>query len=118
MEDYVTFNKAFKNFIRCSIEAFPDMKELKIVLITYKMLKTLSKKQPCKLFTTMTSSCHDAIFMKDENYFMMNGVNCPEATLSSMSPAIQKKWMSLDNANKDIIWQHLQVLVALSKKCT
>lgn len=118
MEDYVAFNKAFKNFIRCSIDAFPDMKELRIVLITYKMLKTISTKQPCKLFSTMTAACQDAIFMKDEKYFMQNGVRCPEATLNSLSPAIQHKWMSLDDDNKETIWQHLQVLVALSKKCT
>jgi hypothetical protein len=117
MEDYIAFNKALKHFVRCSIEAFPDFKELKVLLITYKMLKTINKKQPCKLFLAMTSNCQDAILAKDEQYFIENGLYCPENSIQSLSAAFKEKWFALDSTNKDVIWQHLQVLVLLSRKC-
>lgn len=116
MEEYIAFNKALKFFIRCSIESFPHMKELKMLLVTYKTLKTISKKKPCKIFLQiLTEDFHKAIMDKDESFFMTHQVECQDI-IGYLKNAVHREWSLMSEEDKDKIWQHLQVLLILSKK--
>lgn len=116
MDPYISFNKALKEFIKCSIERFPHVKELKMMLMSYKMLKTLSKKRPCKLFKSITHDCQDSIMNKDESYFLQYG--CDSSSIAdTFNATIHKEWDQMTDDDKNAIWQHLQVLVLLSHKC-
>lgn len=115
--NFKAFNKALKDFIRCTMDSFPQYVELKLLLATYKMLKTINKKRPCRLFQNMTENCQDHILSKDEAFFQENGIQCPDASVQSVMQTMNNVWSQLDEQNKDAVWQHLQKLVLLSKKC-
>lgn len=116
-EEYIAFNKALKNFIKCSMESFPDVIELKLLFATYKMMKTINKKKPYRFFHSMTEHCQDAILAKDEDYFTNNGIDCYDQTVLNVINVAKGRWDKLDQDSKNAVWAHLQVLVLLSRKC-
>lgn len=117
LEDYIRFNKSLKEFIRALSASYPKVVEYKLLLLTYKTVKTVSKKKPCSIFISLTNeNCQEAILAKNEDYFHNNPVECPEMLRGAMA-AIKEGWNSMTQENKDVIWQHMQVLVLLSRKC-
>jgi hypothetical protein len=117
MDEYKNFNKALKVFIRSTIESFPDLIEFKIALVVYKMLKTINKKKPFKLTFKIIEPHQEAILNKDEAYFMTNRVDFVDPQLQPIFKAVEKSWCTFSPENKEAIWQHLQVLVLLGRKC-
>jgi hypothetical protein len=116
MDEYKRFNTALKEFITCTIEAFPHIKELSMLETAYKFFKAVGKKNPCKVFQSITSSCQHAIMSKDIEYFMENSVEYPDI-MNGLSSVITREWQTLKPEEKDAVFQHLQVLVILSNKC-
>lgn len=116
LEDYIRFNKSLKEFIRALAETYPKVIEYKLLLLSYKTVKTVSKKKPCSIFISLTENCQEAILAKNEDYFHNNPVECPEILRGAIA-AIKEGWKMMTEENKDSIWQHMQVLVLLSRKC-
>ena len=50
MNPYKRFNSTIKDFIRKIISIFPEQKEFQIFLLIYKIVKSISKKTPQKMF--------------------------------------------------------------------
>lgn len=116
VDQYKNFNKALKMFIRSLIQAYPDFPEFKLFHTAYKMIKTVSKKQPYKIFMRMTESCQDKILAKDEAYFFATTLEVPESMLAKVYFNSGKKWLEFDQETKDAIWNHLIVLVGMARK--
>ena len=118
MEDeFKTFNKALKVFIRSTIESFPDLVEFKIALVVYKMLKTINKKKPFRLTFKIIENHQEQILNKDEMYFKTHQIDFIDSRLMPIFKAIEKSWDSFTPKDKEALWQHLQVLVLLGRKC-
>lgn len=118
LDPFIKFNKTLKYFIRCMIEAFPEHSEYKLLHTVYKLLKTLSKKQPYKIFMTMTCNCHDRIIAKDEPYFFANTLDVPESRLQKIYYKSAERWQTFDQETKDKIWEHLISLVNRAQECS
>lgn len=116
-DPHVRFNKTLKFFIRCMIEAFPDHSEYKLLHTVYKLLKTLSKKQPLKIFMNITATCQDKIIARDEKYFFDTTLPIPETRLLKIYHKSAERWLTFDQETKDKIWDHLVALVERSKAC-
>jgi hypothetical protein len=116
LDPYKAFNQALKMFIRSLIQAYPDFSEFKLFHTAYKMIKTVSKKQPCKIFTRMTEGCQEKILAKDEPYFFATTLDVPDSMLSRVYVNSGQKWREFDQETKDAIWAHLTVLVSLARK--
>jgi hypothetical protein len=116
MDEYKRFNTALKEFISCTINAFPHIKELSMLEAAYKICQAVGKKNPCKVFESITSNCQNAIMQKDEQFFMENTLEYPDV-ISGLSAVVRREWETLKSEEKDAVFQHMQVLVILSKKC-
>ena len=116
MDAYIEFNKAMKTFLRCSIEAYPEIKEFKLCLTMYKLFKTMNKKKPCQYFLSTTKGYHDAIMAKDEAFFSTQDIQYNDF-LQDIVVRIKTEWDNFTPESKDAFWQHLQVMVILSNKC-
>jgi hypothetical protein len=118
MEDeFKSFNKALKVFIRSTIESFPDLVEFKIALVVYKMLKTINKKKPFRLTFKIIENHQEQILNKDEEYFMTHQVDFIDPRLQPIFKTIEKSWHTFTPQDKEALWQHLQVLVLLGRRC-
>lgn len=110
------FNKYFKMFIRELSKSYPQVGEYKFILAGYKILKTVSKKLPLKLWKdTITNDMIDAITQKNGDYF-----TSPEFTVAgyeNISDMMKREWKGMDTHSRDIVWQHMQCLVVLSRQC-
>lgn len=116
MDNYIAFNKALKTFLRETSYAFPHIKEIKLSIALYKMLKTINKKRPCRFFTSVVEKCQEPILSKDEEFFYKTDIECPEP-LKGLFAVVQREWFSLSPEQKDVFWRHLILLVLLSRKC-
>jgi hypothetical protein len=116
-EEVIVFNRSLKFFLRSFTDHFPEVKEFKLLMPTYKMLKTVNKKRPYRLFYKMIENCQDAILAKDEDYFRTHAIECPESVLENIAKAVADRWMSMDRETKEVIWQHLAVLVLNAREC-
>ena len=115
-DQYKTFNKALKTFIRSLIAAYPDFPEFKLFHTAYKMIKTISKKQPYKIFQKISENCQDRILAKDEPFFFNTTLDVQDSMLSRVYTRSGQKWREFDTETKDAIWDHLKLLVILAQK--
>jgi len=117
-DPYIKFNKTLKYFIRCMIEAFPDCSEYKVLHTVYKLLKTLSKKQPYKIFMAITKDCQEEILSKNEKYFVDTILTIPDTQLIRVYQTSSQRWITFDDETKNAIWNHLIALVHRSRECS
>jgi len=114
---YKEFNKYSKNFIRELIKNFDHISEFKIMFGLYKILKTFNKKLPYKYFNLYIAiDFKSHIVTRDESFFMSDGFK-PRA-YTEFVDIIKREWVLLDNANKNALWDHLNLLIYLSDKCS
>lgn len=117
MEEYKAFNKAMKEFSRNMAQAYPQIPELKLMIIVYKIFKTISKKKPQRFFMEITKDCQEAIMNKDEQAMFATTVVVTDPNLLKLQDAVYRNWTTFTPEDKEAIWQHLQVLVILARKC-
>ena len=118
---YKTFNKAFKGLLKDLKRTFPTMAELKIMYAGYKLLKSLNKKMVVNVWRDVIEDLYgDKVKLHDDTFFVDPAFR-PSEVLSPMYAAIVpnlvETWKHLDNENKQAIWLHVDVLLALSQKC-
>lgn len=114
-DPYKNFNKATKTFMKELISTYPDMTELKTLLVFFKMLKSVSKKSPQKLFVQLLSDHYDDLLAKRWDYFLSD-----QFTYEPVKDVLERLkvvFRAMDDANRDIIWQHMVVLIGLSNRC-
>lgn len=111
MESYKIFNMKAKEFIKDIIKSYPDIKELKLMYVTFKFIKKMSKKAPCKFFDMLISPHKEQILLKDDSFiykddFKIIFISNIKNILKTISPE-----------NKEHIWAHLHLLIKLSEQC-
>ncbi len=117
--EYKNFNKSLKDFLRCSIEAFPDIKEFKLCLHMYKLFKTFNVKKPCQYFKSIITPFKDPLLQKDEAFFYKDDTNVQYSDfMQDVVNVIKRDWANLNQDIKDIFWKHIQLMILLSDKCS
>ena len=111
------FNKQLKIFIRGCITLCPESSDMKVMLVTYKLLKTVNIKSPYKIFSSMTCDCEEPILQRDETYFCTHTVTCPEFSLLKLQEYMQEQWKNhLNDDVKNYIWDNLAILINIARK--
>lgn len=113
---YVEFNLHLKHLIRCLKTSYPEIKELYIMYGLYKIMKTVNKKMPQKYFHKLVADKYsNDIINKNFDIFMSDEFDDPDVTYILIP--LKLKFNLLSNDEKNIIWEHLIVLLSLNKRC-
>ena len=113
---YKDFNKYMKSFLKELIVVFPNIGEIKIILASCTISKKLNKKLPHKLFNKYIACNYEQhIVDKNELYFLSDEFKF--SSWEAIEKMIKRELRSLDDANKKVVWDHLQCLVVLNRKC-
>ena len=116
-DTFKAFNKAIKTLIRELISTYPDIPELKLGLLYYKMSKTLSYKRPQRMFNTLIAvPFYDHIINNNFEYILKQDIPMEDVE-AGYTDRLKMFYSSIDDTNKEIVRNHLLCLLALNKKC-
>ena len=108
------FNKAVKNLFSDLCNYFPNVTELKVMSTSHRLLKKINKKFPEKY-------CRESLFnkysyvIKSRNADALYNVNDDENP--DVCALFKQLWPLLDEGSANCVWDHLNVLLALSDRC-
>ena len=114
---YKEFNHHAKTFVRELMSTYPDIPELKFVHTMYKLAKTLSYKRPQRVFHSTVAEPFTEDIMKGNLEPLFKGNFAEYLGQDIVNTLIQHFITDVDDHNKEMIRQHLLVLLALNKKC-
>jgi len=126
---YDLFNEKADEFMKDLINGFPNtpeyekiISEVKTLRTGFNLLKNVNPNTPQRIFRDyVLVSYRDKIVNKDESFFLeKESFDIPSSRKEYWMDFISKikvAWVSMDNANKDIIWKYFKLLVFLSDKC-
>lgn len=114
-DPYKEFNHALKFFMRELMKVFPDVGDLKMLFSLYKMMKTISRKKPQRYFQDLLDGHQSELLSKNVDYFL--SIQPADATLRKIMGPLKHAYASIDDENKEVIWQHMIALYFLSCKC-
>lgn len=119
MDLYKKFNTSLKLFIRDLMSVYPDVGEFKKIIMIYKMLKTINKKFPYKIFHNAIVEKHrQNVLDHDESFFSIQIFDDPDIPphvrilISQLTP-IYKVWADMTEDNKNAVWDHLNLLIKI-----
>ena len=113
---YKEFNHALKTLLRELIAAYPMVKELKPMLLLYKVMKTVNRKMPQKYFHQLIAEHHyNNIISKNYDFFISDDFNDKEVSYI-MSP-LKNIFKTLTEDERTIIWEHMILLLSCNNKC-
>ena len=109
------FNRSMKLFIMELMENFPHVELVKVLHTTFIVSKKLNKRIPRRMFNSMLampyrtelSNRDDAFFTSKDFTFI-----CWQSLIESAKTV----WISLDELNKNAIWEHLTLLCRINQK--
>lgn len=117
---YGHFNNTMTEFIKDLIKVFPDDKDIKLFKNSFDLLKIANEKKPCKMFYDVIQEYKEAIYKKDESFFLQKDysdiINQEADVTTSLIDKLKAQWTNL-GTNKDIVWKYLIILCKLSDKC-
>ncbi len=108
------FHKQLRAFTKDLIKVFPDDREIKLVLSSLNI--ALMDDPDDKVITDFYKAIHPCehyIANKDELLFYNKVITSDIPLFSHLG----EYWSKLDISNKDVVWDYLKVLYALSAKC-
>lgn len=115
---YKQFNKAVKNLMKYLIEIKPKNNETRMMYQFYKFMKALNRKSPHNYFNRLVAGKHtQEILTGDFHYFLSDEFDDPDAQLSSIINSFKKEFASLSDDERQMIWNHLIVLIKYNDDC-
>ena len=114
---YKQFNQQLKTFFRECDKSFEDLLCFKVMLGAYKLLKSMNKTLPQKYWQQYVMIEHRKSIQErsDNSFFSPDFV--PPPLYNNIVETLKNKWITLDNQTKSTIFDHMQVLAALSDRC-
>lgn len=113
---YIDFNIATKNMIDDLVTNFPYIDHFKLLEASFAVMRGVNKKLPHKMFNKYVVAFYEKeIKSKDESFFMSDAFS--SLFWQSFVDMIKATWNTLENVNKDAVWNHVLALVALNKRC-
>lgn len=120
---YETFNSKALEFINDLIESFPEFKEQFLKAKTgLNFVSTLDYKTPCNIYKTYVYYKYEkAIKERNEEIFLERDIvydydNRDEKQYwDSFISNIKEIWKTLDDTNKNIIWDYFNILNTVTK---
>lgn len=110
------FNRTLKTFIREMIHVFPEIKELRMVLMLYKLMKTISIKRPQKVFNELVAQPYSQDII-DGNFDVFLSDSFTYEECKDLCDSLKRSFKEIDPENRQIIHNYLLALLACNKKC-
>jgi hypothetical protein len=96
--------------------AFPHIGFVKFMSASFYLLKKMNKRYPHRIFDKYLGSPYEKQLLdRNEAFFVDPAFNI--AYWDNYINNIKEVWKTLDQTNKNVVWDHLTVLVALNRKC-
>jgi hypothetical protein len=114
------FNSKFEELVKDLIEIFPEDKDFKLLKSSFSLLKLADKTKPFELFVSYGGEFDNVILTRDETFFLNHDFENIVGGDRNFTDELMKKlkgyWCTLNDKNKDIIWQYLTLFHQLKKK--
>lgn len=115
-ELYKDFNKNAKMFIRELMKVYKDNTVLKLLHAAYKVMKTFNRKLPQRYFHEYVMAPYGKyIYARDDSFIY--APDFQSDAIPGIDKFVQLEWPRLDDINKKKIWEYLQVLAVMNKRC-
>jgi hypothetical protein len=99
----------------------PDVKELKMMFMGYKLAKTLSKKCVYQMWNdTLQIPYIDYLQRHDDSFVFQPDFRLPPTIspiYAALAPSVIAYWKDMSPEIKQIVWKHTDNLLILAKKC-
>lgn len=101
-------------------DTFPEEREIRVALETINGAKRINPRLVADMFyENVTKDLKEAISKEDVDYIIQYGRQKINQQYNEILPALaifDKHWATLSDANRNVIWKYLKVLVSLSEK--
>lgn len=115
------FNKATSVFLKALLLMQPTILEFKLIRIGFKVIKKLNAKLPLALWRATVEDPYESyIISRDDSFFVNAAFEAPNdysLLYRKMVPMLVDVWIRSSDNDKNTVWEHLQRLLNLSKKC-
>lgn len=118
----ICFNDKFGEFFLDLIRVIPNDKDIKMFKTSFQMLRVASEHSPRQMFHKFVSPYYDQIISRDANFFKDNksiyrvGGNAGSIT-DDLVDKLAEYWDQLTEEDHLVIWDYMNLLVKLCKKC-
>ena len=115
MDYHLIFNERFQDYLNDLKRVFPSMSEMVVYETMFHAMATLDKTMPLKLFYDKVGKDYDKMIMeKNEQFFLTTDFSKIED--GHLIQFLKDKWQTLNDTNKNAIWDHLRLLMTIAKK--
>lgn len=115
-EVFREFNRYCKKFLKELQVTFPNLTVLKFMYGSFYILKKLNKKTPHKIFNNLVVTPYEKqLRARDSDFFLR-----PEFDIqfwTSWITDLKATFAECDEQDRKAIWDHLNVLMVLNKRC-
>jgi len=115
------FNKKLEEFINDLITTFPEDDDFRTFKSSLVLLKNIDERKPQMVFHAWIPTFKQQILDRNESFFLNNDYNdlrtADSDITSELISRLKHYWSQLDEANRDIVWKYLMVLVQIDDKC-
>jgi hypothetical protein len=112
------FNRKLQEFFQDLEEVgIERVQEYPLLKASSQLLASMDKQRPAEVYNKYVAVPYEVqITNRDETFFWNESFSNVKDV--AIVHAIKQIWQTLDDANKDAIWKHLQVLLILARKAT
>lgn len=111
------FNRALLDFIKDLALSFPHVEGFRRAYASTNLMSTIQPNMVQTLFNRFISSYTDQILQHNEAFFLQKDYSEELATAGEnieIVTVLKQVWTGLQSQDKDSIWRHMEVLVALN----
>jgi len=111
---YTIFNNKLQEFIQELATTFPNISQFKLFDTVIKTCVIMDKELPLTTFKrTVEIPFGDSIDKKDENFILSQSFDEADQSIVNLLKLV---WKDLADQNKDAVWGHITLLLAISRK--
>lgn len=123
LDAHKEFNRALLEFIRDLAKSFPHVEDFRRAYASTNLMATLNPVMVQTLFNRFVGAYTDKILHRDESFFLQKDYSSDLAAAGESGGAggsvevvtvLKGIWATLAQGDKESIWRHLEVLVALN----
>ena len=111
------FNRALLDFIRDLAKSFPQVEGFRRAYASTNLMSTLNPPLVQCIFSRYCSKYTDKILIHDDAFFIEKDYSDEMVSVGEsmeIVSMIKDIWATLGQPEKDVVWRHMEVLIAIS----
>lgn len=112
------FNQKLLEFVADLIDVCPEIKTLKKFKLSVSMTILAKKEIPEDVFyNSVVVPYAEKVMQRDDEFFLTESyVTSPVLAEFNIVDQLKGAWRTLDDRNKEIVWNYMQILLIISNK--